>query len=86
MPEALNGWEGWARAGFSPFAFYGVDKGGFLAADKGTATHAYFHIKGKVGSQDIFTQKLSGTCLINGNLQAFYGQRILGPHINIALV
>ena len=85
VPEALLSGEGRPGPGFAAVSFDGAHQGGFLAADKGAGAHADFKIEVEIGAEDLVAQQAERLRLIQSGAQPLHGQRILRPHIDVAL-
>ena len=86
LPEAGHGGEGGPRSRHAALALDGGHQRRFLAADEGAGALVDLQIEVKAGSQDILSQQAVFLGLVDGDVQAVDGQRILGPAVDVTLV
>jgi hypothetical protein len=61
------------------------DQGRLLAADEGACAFLNLAVEIEAATQDVLSQEPELPGLVDGDIQAFYGQRIFGPAINPSL-
>ncbi len=86
LPETGDGGEGGPRSGHAAFALDRGHQGRFLAADEGAGALVDLQIEVKAGSQDVLAQQAVFLGLVDGDVQAVDGQRILGPAVDVTLM
>ena len=86
LPETGHGGEGGPGSGHAAFPLDGGHQGRFLAADEGAGALVDLEIEVKAGSQDVLSQQAVFLGLVDGDVQAVDGQRILGPAVDVPLV
>ena len=67
-------------------ALDGGHQRGLLAADEGAGAHADLEVEVEAGAQDVLAQQAVLARLLDGVLEPLDGQRVLGAHVDVALV
>ena len=86
LPETGDGGEGGARSRHAAFALDRGHQGRFLAADEGAGALVDLQIKVKAGPEDVLSQEAVLSGLVDGDVQAVDGQRILGAAVDVTLM
>ena len=78
--------EGGPEAGHAPLALDGGDEGRLLAADEGARAFLYLYEEAHVRAEDVLAQEALSQELPYGVLQPLDRLRVLGPHVDVALL
>ena len=84
--EALLGGAGRLDPGHAALALDGLGERRALAADKGAGAAVDADVKVKAAAQDVLAEKPQLVGLLYGALQARDGTRVLGAHVDVALM
>ena len=77
---------GGGALGLAPMALDGTHQRGLLAADEGARAQAQLQVEVEAGFEDVLPQQAVFLCLTDGCLQAFDGDGVFRPHVDIALM
>src|ERR1039458_9063445 len=80
------GREGGTRARRAALAFDARDQRRLLAADEGARAQPYVDVEAEAGAGDAVAQQAHALGLLDGRLEVLDGQRVLGAHVDVALL
>ena len=86
LPQPRFRREGRPRARRAALAFDAGDQRRLLAADEGARAQPYVDVETEARAADAVAQQAQALGLLDGRLEVLHGQRILGAHVDEALL
>src|ERR1019366_2289819 len=86
LPQAGFGREGWTRARRAALAFGPGNQRRHLPGDESAGAEPYIDVEAEARAGDAVAQQAHALGLLDGRLEMLDGQRVLGAHVDVALL